>query len=273
MRALLLLVIDIGNTNTGIGVFREGEMLYSWRLATDPEATGDQLALQLLSLFSHHGLERREVGGIAVSCVVPPLGPPVEEMGKAYFGRPPLFVTHRTPAGITVKYDNPAEVGPDRIVNAAAAFHRHGGPVVVVDFGTATTVDAVSAAGEYLGGAIAPGVGISVSALFREAAMLPRVELARPAAAIGRNTVASMQAGFVFGFAGQVDGLVRRVQKDLGGGHVVATGGLAHLIAPECETVDEVDRLLTLTGLQLIFARNQTPGAQNRNPDGSLRPR
>lgn len=217
------------------------------------------MALQILTLFSHHGLRRDEVEGIAVSCVVPPLGPAVEELGNRYFGRQPLFVTFRTPTGITVKNDNPAEVGADRIVNAAAAYHQYGGPVIVVDFGTATTVDAVSAAGEYLGGAIAPGVGISISALFREAAMLPRVELARPAAAIGRNTVAGMQSGFVFGFAGQVDGLVRRIRQELGGGHVVATGGLAHLIAPECETVNEVDQLLTLTGLRLIFERNSRP--------------
>lgn len=253
---LLLLAIDIGNTNTVVGVFRQAGLLHSWRLATDRETTGDQLALQILTLFSHHGLRRDEVEGIAVSCVVPPLGPAVEELGNRYFGRLPLFVTFRTPTGITVKNDNPAEVGADRIVNAAAAYHRYGGPVIVVDFGTATTVDAVSAAGEYLGGAIAPGVGISISALFREAAMLPRIELARPAAAIGRNTVAGMQSGFVFGFAGQVDGLVRRIRHELGGGHVVATGGLAHLIAPECETVNEVDQLLTLTGLRLIFERN-----------------
>ncbi len=254
----MLLALDVGNTNTVAGLFRGAELLYHWRLPTQREATADGLAVQLLGLLSYHGLSGEDVAGMAVACVVPPLLTAVEQMSRRYFGCTPLIVGPGIETGIDVRYENPREVGADRVVNAVAAYAAYGGPAIVVDFGTATTFDAISAGGEYLGGAIAPGIGISLAALFREAAMLPRIELARPNGAIGRNTVASIQAGAVFGFAGQVDALVRRIRAELGGhAFAVATGGLAPLIAAECETVDAVDPLLTLTGLRLIYERNE----------------
>lgn len=254
----MLLALDVGNTNTVAGLFRGAELLHHWRLPTQREATADGLAVQLLGLLSYHGLSGEDVAGMAVACVVPPLLTAVEQMSRRYFGCTPLIVGPGIETGIDVRYENPREVGADRVVNAVAAYAAYGGPAIVVDFGTATTFDAISAGGEYLGGAIAPGIGISLAALFREAAMLPRIELARPNGAIGRNTVASIQAGAVFGFAGQVDALVRRIRAELGGrAFAVATGGLAPLIAAECETVDAVDPLLTLTGLRLIYERNE----------------
>lgn len=254
----MLLALDVGNTNTVAGLFRGPELLHHWRLPTRREATADGLAMQLLDLFNYHRLQAGDVEGVAVACVVPPLLRTVEEMSRRYFARQPLIVGPGVDTGITVRYDNPREVGADRVVNAVAAFAAYGGPAIVVDFGTATTFDAISAGGEYLGGAIAPGIGISLAALFSEAAMLPRIELARPERAIGTNTVASIQSGTVFGFAGQVDALVRRIQAELGGrAFVVATGGLAPLIAAECATVDAVDPFLTLTGLRLVFERQR----------------
>lgn len=254
----MLLALDIGNTNTVAGLFRGPALLHHWRLPTQREATADGLAMQLLDLFAYHGLAGREVGAVAVACVVPPLLMAVDEMSRRYFGRPPLVVGPGVDTGIAVRYENPREVGADRVVNAAAAYAAYGGPAIVIDFGTATTFDAISAEGEYLGGAIAPGIGISLAALFREAAMLPRIELARPDRAIGRNTVDSIRSGTVFGFAGQVDALVGRIRAELGGrAFAVATGGLAALIAAECETVDAIDPLLTLTGLRLIHQRNR----------------
>ncbi len=254
----MLLVLDIGNTNITAGIYGEGGLMHHWRLPTMRELTADSLAVQLQGLLALQGLTLGDLTGTAVSCVVPPLVPAVVAMARNYLSTDPLFVGPATDTGIAIRYTRPHEVGADRIVNAACAFARWGGPTIVVDFGTATTVDAISAAGEYLGGAIAPGIAISVAALFREAAMLPRIELTRPARAIGQDTVSSMQSGIVFGFAAQADGLVRRISAELGGRpKVIATGGLAPLIAPECATIDAVEPFLTLEGLRLIYERNR----------------
>lgn len=253
----VLIGIDVGNTNIVVGVFRGEDLLHRWRLPTGREATADDLGLRLVTLLAHHGVPAGAVAGAAVCCVVPPLEGPLREAVARYLGREPLWVTGATRSGIVVRYDNPAEVGADRIVNAAAAYHQYGGPAVIVDFGTATTFDAVSPAGEYLGGAIAPGVAVSLEALFQRASMLPRIPLSAPERAIGRNTVASMQSGVVFGFAGQVDALVRRLAAELGAEpRVIATGGLSPLIGPHCETVQHVDPDLTLHGLHLIHRLN-----------------
>lgn len=252
----LLLVLDIGNTNITAGIYDGRGLLHHWRLPTARELTADALAVQMQGLLALHGIALGDLEGPAVSCVVPALVAPVTEMARRYLGAEPLFVGPDTDTGITIAYRRPQEVGADRIVNAAAAYARWGGPVIVVDFGTATTVDAVSDRGEYLGGAIAPGVAISVAALFRQAALLPRIELAPPARAIGGDTVSSMQSGIVFGFAGQVDALVRRIAAEMGGRpRVIATGGLASLIAPACETLDALEPNLTLDGLRLVYER------------------
>lgn len=254
----LLLALDVGNTNIVAGVYADARLIRYWRLPTRHDLTADHLAAQLHSLLALQGLSLGAISGMAAACVVPPLVPVLEGLAQQYLRVEPLLVGARTDTGIAIRYSRPHEVGADRIVNAAAAFSRYGGPAVVVDFGTATTVDALTAHGEYLGGAIAPGIGISVAALFREAAMLPRIDLLRPARAIGTDTVSSMQAGIVFGFAAQVDGLVERIIRELGSpAQVIATGGLAHLIASECRTITAVDPLLTLDGLQIIFSRNR----------------
>jgi type III pantothenate kinase len=254
----LLLVVDIGNTNVVSGLYDGPRLLVHWRLATDPRRTADECAMSLVELFRHSGHEFGAVRHIAISSVVPPVTPTLVDVARRYFGCDPLIVGPETYTGMPVLYDNPQEVGADRIVNAVAAYEKHGGPLVIVDFGTATTFDAVTADGEYLGGAIAPGIGISVEALFQRAARLTRVQLRRPAAAIGRTTEASLQSGIVFGFAGQVDAMVRRIAAELGGRPlVIATGGLAPFVAEESVTIERIDPLLTLEGLRIIHERNQ----------------
>ncbi len=257
-----MLAVDVGNTNIVAGVFGEGGLAACWRLATEQPRSADELGVLLLGLFAHAGLDPGEVKAAVVASVVPPLTAVVEEALERYFAVKPLVVGPGVKTGMDIRYDHPREVGADRIVNAVAAFERYGGPCIVVDFGTATTFDAISADGAYLGGAIAPGISISTEALFQRAAKLPRVDIVRPARAIGKNTVASMQAGIVFGFAGQVDELVRRIARELGGKPVVvATGGLASLIAKETTTVQHVDPLLTLEGLRIIYERNRETDA------------
>ncbi len=257
----MLLVIDIGNTNIVAGVYREGAdgLLYHWRLSTDPNRTADEYGLLFKGLFDYDGLSLGGVRAVIISSVVPHLTPALEWMVEKYLKLKPLIVGPGIKTGMNILYEDPREVGADRIVNAVAAFSQYGpGPLIVVDFGTATTFDAIGPDGAYLGGAIAPGIGISTEALFERAAKLSRIELVRPKTVIGRTTVASMQSGVIFGFAGQVDELVRRMKQELGQtAKVVATGGFAPLIAKETATLDIVDPFLTLEGLRLIYLRNR----------------
>lgn len=255
----MILVFDVGNTNIVLGVFDQDRLLVSWRIGTDRRRTSDEIGMLVKGLFDYHGLDFRSIEGLSVSSVVPPLTPVIAEMSRRYFGRDPLIVGPGIKTGMPIRYENPREVGADRIVNAVAAYNRYGGPVIIVDFGTATTFCAVSREGEYLGGAIAPGVGISTEALFERAAKLPRIELVVPDHVIGKNTVASMQAGIYFGFLGQVDGIISRMKDELGGeAVVVATGGLAELICKGTQLVQHVDPCLTLWGLKLIYERNRS---------------
>lgn len=253
----MLLAVDIGNTNVVAGLYAGNELLAHWRLATEARRTADEYAMSLTALFEWAGRDLKSVGDVIISSVVPPVTPVFVDLAWRYLGVNALVVGPETDIGMINEYANPQEVGADRLVNAVAAFARYGGPLVVVDLGTATTFDAITAAGAYLGGAICPGIGISAEALFQRAARLSRVQLVRPPAAIGRTTEASLQSGLVFGFAGQVDAMVRRIIAELDGvPRVIATGGLADLIAAESATIEIVDPLLTLAGLQLIHARS-----------------
>lgn len=253
----MLLAVDIGNTNVLAGLYERSDLLAHWRLATEARRTSDEYAMSLAALFEWAGRDLRCVRHVIISSVVPPVTPVFVDLARRYLGVPALVVGPETDIGMANEYANPQEVGADRLVNAVAAFARYGGPLVVVDLGTATTFDAISAAGAYLGGAICPGIGISAEALFQRAARLSRVQLVRPPAAIGRTTEASLQSGIVFGFAGQVDAMVKRICAELDGvPRVIATGGLAELIAAESTTIEVVDPLLTLSGLQLIHARS-----------------
>lgn len=265
----MILAVDIGNSNIVIGVYRGDHLIRHWRLSTRQHATADEYGILLTTLFASSGLESVQVRGVALASVVPPLVGAWQQMLQEQFGIEPLLITNETTSALRIMYDNPAEVGADRIVNAIAGIRLYGAPLIVVDFGTATTFDAIDASGSYLGGAIAPGIGISTEALFARAAKLPRVELVRPPRAIGRNPASSMQSGIIFGFAGQVDALVRRFWAELGGRTtVVATGGLADLIAAETETVDRVDPLLTLEGLRIIYEIHQE-GEAGYNPNST----
>ena len=254
----MLLALDVGNTNTVIGVFEGKGLLTHWRLSTRREGTRDEYAILIKGLFDFAGLDFQRVSSVIISSVVPPLQGPLEEMARQYFGVEAMLVGPGIKTGMPILYESPRDVGADRIVNAVAAFEAHGGPCIIVDFGTATTFDAVSARGEYLGGAICPGIGISSEALFQHAAKLPRVDIARPKMIIGKNTVGSMQAGLFYGYLSLVEGVVARMRAELGGrATVVATGGLAQLLLTESTAVDYVDPLLTLTGLRILFERNQ----------------
>lgn len=251
----MLMVIDVGNTNTVLGVYRKEELLHCWRLATARERTADEWGILLRTLFQIGEMPDETLSAIAVSSVVPPARPALHEMALRYFGIQPLFIEATMDLGLPVRYNPPSDVGADRVVNAVAAYEEFGGPVIVVDFGTATTFDAISAQGEYLGGVIAPGIGISAEALFLRAARLPRVEIRQPAKVIGDSTVASMQSGLYWGYAGLVDGVLRRMKQELENPHVVSTGGLAELISPACEEIDSVEKNLTLEGMRLIYDR------------------
>lgn len=251
-----MLAVDIGNSNVVLGFYRGDRLLHFWRISTRREATADETAMLLRELFQHHGIPLAAVEAVIISSVVPPLTPVWQQLCRRYLGVEPLVVTSETDTGLRLDVDSPRELGADRIVNAVGAWRKYGAPAIVVDFGTATTVDAVAAGGVYLGGAIAPGIGISAEALFRHAAQLYRVEIDRPPRAIGRNTIHGMQSGIVFGFAGQVDALVERVRAEMGGeARVIATGGLAELVAAESRTIEVVDPLLTLEGLRWIYER------------------
>jgi type III pantothenate kinase len=254
----VLLAIDVGNTNTGLGAFEGDALREHWRVETSHTRTADEYGIQLLQLFASRGLDPARVSAVAVSSVVPPLAATLTRMSERYLRVTPLFVGPGVKTGMPILYENPREVGADRIVNAIAAYARWPRGLVVVDFGTATTFDAVSPKGEYLGGAICPGVTISMDALFRHASKLPRVEFARPPQVVGRNTVASIQSGVVYGYVGLVDGICARMQEELAFDvKVVATGGLAPLVAGLSRSIEEVDEHLTLTGLRLVWERNR----------------
>jgi type III pantothenate kinase len=253
----MLLVVDVGNTQTHFGTFRDGELVEHWRFATVRESTGDELGAAFASLLELRGQSFDDVDASIVSTVVPELEPEYEAMGARYLGHPTLLVGPGLKTGMPIRIDNPRELGADRLVNSIAAYERFGGPCVVVDFGTSINYDVVSADGEFLGGIIAPGVEISMEAVHQRAAKLVRVDLERPRAVIGKSTIDSVRSGVVYGFAGQVDGIVERVRGELGEDtRAIATGGLAEFIVPYCESIDEVDDLLTLTGLRLLYERN-----------------
>jgi type III pantothenate kinase len=248
----------VGNTQTVLGLFEGGELVERWRVATQRHLTADDLAATLQGLLDLRGLTRSRIDAVAVSSTVPSLGLAWAELSETRLACAPLVIGPGVHTGMPVLIDNPNEVGPDRIVNSVAAHALVGGPCISVDFGTSTNFDAVSAAGEYVGGVLAPGVAISMEALFDRAARLSRVEFVAPPTAIGRNTVHALQSGVVYGFAGQVDGIVRRMRAELGGNpRVLATGGLAELIAPHAETVDEHVPNLTLEGLRLVYELSQ----------------
>jgi type III pantothenate kinase len=256
----MLLAVDVGNTQTHIGMFRDGDLVEHWRIATVRESTGDELATVLVGLLELRELALKDITGAIVSSVVPQLMHEYESMSDRYLGGVLRLVGPGLKSGIPIRTENPHEVGADRLVNAVAAYDRVQSACIVVDFGTAITYDAVSAEGELLGAIISPGVEISMEALSERAAKLPRVELEKPKELIGRSTQASIQSGVIYGFAGQVDGIVHRLRQELGvEAHTIATGGLASSIAPFCEEIDEVDDLLTLTGLRLLWERNQEP--------------
>jgi type III pantothenate kinase len=249
----LLLAIDVGNTHIMLGVYRDDEILVYWRVATHRDSTEDELGMVIKNLLQNSDLRLSDISAIAISSVVPPLMYSLERMSKKYFHLEPLIIGPGIKTGLNIVTDNPREVGADRIVNAVAALNLYGGPLIIVDFGTATTFCAISEAGDYLGGIIAPGIGISLEALFERAAKLPRVEIIRPAKVIGKDTITSMQSGIVYGYVGQVDGIVRRMITELmSKPKIIATGGFAALIARESETICTVNPLLTLEGLRII---------------------
>ena len=254
----MLLAVDIGNSETTLGVFQDDELKATWHIATVISRTVDEYASLLLGMLVNKKLRIADIKEVSMCSVVPPLTATFEEVFKRYFNVSPLVVTAGVKTGVRICMDNPKEVGADRIVDAAAAHHLYGGPVIIVDMGTATTFDTVSAKGDYKGGAIAPGMAAAAESMFTRAAMLPRVELARPGHIIGTNTIDAMKSGIIFGFVGLVEGLVTRIQREMGEkAKVVATGGLAHLIAKETRLVDEVNPELTLIGLKLIYELNR----------------
>jgi len=264
----VLLAVDVGNTHTVIGTYQGDRLERHWRLRTDHERTADEYGGLLLGLFEAAGEPEPEVAGIVVSSVVPGINETVDELGRKFFGKAPLFVGPGVRTGMPILYDNPHEVGADRIVNAVAAFQRTRGACIVVDFGTATTFDYVSPRGEYVGGVIVPGIGISLDALYARTAKLKPVELVRPPRVVGRNTVHAIQSGIIHGYTALVDGVVERIRAENDReARTLATGGLAGLIAPASSTIEAVDEFLTLDGLRLVYGRHT--GADTGGRDAS----
>jgi len=254
---MLIFVLDVGNSNIVLGVYQGNDLKYHWRIETSRHKTEDEFGMAINALFQHVGLRFEDINGIIISSVVPPIMFTLERMCSKYFQVKPLIVGPGIKTGLNIKYENPREVGADRIDNAVAGIHEYGSPVLIVDFGTATTFCYINENSEYMGGVIAPGIGISTEALYSKAAKLPRIEITHVDEIIGKNTVAAMQAGILFGFVGQVEGIVKRImEKSKQKPTVVATGGLANLIATETKMIDIVDQDLTLKGLQLIYKRN-----------------
>jgi len=255
----MLLVIDVGNTNIVLGIYEGKKLIDFWRVKTDAEKTSDEYGMIIKQLFEIQGYKFSDIEAIVISSVVPPIMYTLEHMARKYLGKEPLIIGPGIKTGMNIKYDNPKEVGADRIVNAVAAYELYGGPIIIVDFGTATTYCAVAENGDYLGGAISPGVRISMDALFERTAKLPRVELIKPGTVICKNTINSIQSGVIYGYVGQVDYIVRRMKKEIGNmdAKVIATGGLSKLIASESETIDIVNGLITLEGLRIIYERNK----------------
>ena len=253
----MLLTVDVGNTEIVLGVFQGEDLRHTWRLSTCAESTSDELALQLAGLLEHRDLElRRDVTGMCVASVVPDLTGALREMAEGYLSFTPVFVGPGTRSGVPILTDNPREVGPDRVVNALAAFRRFGGPSIVVDFGTSTNFDVISTKGEFIGGVIGPGIQVSAASLVSRTARLPRVELTAPPSVIGKNTVECIQSALVFGTAEMVDGIVGRIRAEIGEATTVATGGLAPVVIPHCRTVQNHEPWLTLEGLRLVHERN-----------------
>lgn len=260
----MLLAVDAGNTGIVLGIYDGKNLRAEWTVSTDRRKTHDEYGLLVMNLIEQQGYTRSDIKAVVISSSVPPLIPTLEWMSQKYFTLKPLVIGPGVKTGMVIRYDNPREVGADRIVIAVAALDKYGGPLIVVDFGTATIFDVISREGEYLGGVMAPGVSISVDALFQQAATLPRIELVKPPSVLARNTIHSMQAGVIYGFAGQVDELVERLIEELGaqaiGLQVIGTGDHADLIAPETQVIKVVDPYLALDGLRIIYERNATKG-------------
>jgi type III pantothenate kinase len=254
----MIFVFDVGNTNIVLGLYESGEFKHHWRIHTSREKTEDEYGMLILDLFRHVNIHKEQIEGIIISSVVPPIMFALERMCVKYFNQRPLVVGPGIKTGLNIKYENPREVGADRIVNAVAAIHEYDSPLIIVDFGTATTYCYINESKQYMGGAIAPGINISTEALYTKAAKLPRIEIAKPEGVIGKNTVNAMQAGILYGYVGQVEGIVKRMKEQSEvQPTVIATGGLASLIAAESNIIDHVDPFLTLKGLLLIYEKNK----------------
>ena len=255
----MLLVLDIGNSNIVMGAYDGAKLLRHWRISTDRQKTGDEYGILFNELFRYQGIEMSDIKAIIISSVVPPLVVPLRKMCERYFRIRPLIVGPGIRTGIRLNYENPRAIGADRIVNVVGAHEQYGGPLVVIDIGTATTFDIVAENGDFLGGVIAPGLGSSAEALFQRAAQLPRIELVPPKTVVCRSTIQGMQAGIIYGYVGQIDEIVRRMKKEMGYDEikVVATGGYARMVSRESKTIDKIDHFLTLTGLRVLYERNQ----------------